>query len=236
VIEFTSTVARLVLLLALVVVVFLLRRLEPYLPSRRARRFVQRGVVPPIELLTAVGAAVWIFSRMVDGRTAWVGFGGTVLFLALAWTARTAIEDFVAGALLRMEGGIERGRRLGAAGVAGRIATLGYRSIEIEADDGATIRLPWRNVAKEAIRLGEGAAASRSHRFTITVPRTRPIERVLEEIPAAALISPWTSTTRLPEVRLQAETDEGYVLEVTAHALDARFAPQIEADIRERMS
>lgn len=235
-IDLTSTVARLVLLFALVAVVFLLRRLEPYLPSRRARRFVQRGLVPPIELLTAVSAAVWIFARLVEGRTAWVGLGWTVLFLALAWTVRTAIEDFVAGALLRMEGGVERGRRLVTAGAAGTIARLGYRSMEIEADDGATIRLPWRNVARDPIRLGEGAAASRSHRFTITVPRSRPIERVLEEIPAAALVSPWASTTRLPEVRLKTETDQNYVLEVTAHSLDARFAPQIEADIRERMS
>ena len=67
------------------------------------------------------------------------------------------------------------------------------------------------------------------------MPRTRPIERILEEIPAAALVSPWASTRRPPEVRLRAETDQAYVIEVTAHAIDARFAPQIEADIRERM-
>ena len=235
-IEFTSTVARLVLLVALVALVVLLRRLEPYLPSRRARRFVQRGVVPPVELLTAVSVAVWVFARLVDGRAAWVGLGWSVLFLAIAWTARTAIEDFVSGALLRMEGGVERGRRLVTTGVAGSIVRLGYLSIEIEGDDGAIVRLPWRTVARNPIHLGAGAAASRLHRFTITLPRTRPIERILEEIPAAALVSPWASTTRLPEVRLQSETDQGYVLEVTAHALDARFAPQIEADVRERLS
>jgi hypothetical protein len=85
------------------------------------------------------------------------------------------------------------------------------------------------------MRLREGASASRSHSFTLTVPRTRTIERILDEIPAAALVSPWASTTRLPEVRLRAETDESYVLAVTVHALDARFAPQVEADIRKRM-
>lgn len=235
-IELTTWVARLAAVVGLVVVVVLLRRLEPYLPSRRARRFLQRGLVPPIELLTAVSVAGLIFARLVDGRTAWVGIAWAGLALAFAWTARRAIEDFVTGALLRMEGGVERGRRIGVAGASGRIARLGYRSLEIEADDGSTLRLPWRKVAGDAIRLREGASASRSHSFTITVPRTRPIERVLDELPAAALVSPWASTTRLPEVRLKAETDQSYVLEVTAHALDARFAPQIEADIRKHMA
>ncbi len=235
-IELTSWVARVAAVVALVAVVVLLRRLEPYLPSQRARRFLRRAVVPPVELLAAVSVAGLVFARLVDGRTAWVAIAWAGLALALAWTARTAIEDFVAGALLRMEGGVERGRKVGVAGVSGKIARLGYRSIEIEGDDGSTIRLPWRNVARDAMRLREGTSASRSHSFTITVSRTRPIERVLEEIPAAALVSPWASTTRLPEVRLQAQTDQSYVLEVTTHALDARFAPQIEADIRKRMS
>ena len=235
-IELTSWVARVAALAALVAGVVLLRRLEPYVPSRRARRILQRAVVPSVELFTAASAAGLVFARVVDGRTAWVGIAWAMLFLALAWTARTTIEDFVAGALLRMEGGVERGRRFGVAGVSGRIARLGYRSIEVEADDGSTIRLPWRTVARDPIRLREGVAASRSHSFTLTVPRTRPIERVLDEIPAAALLSPWASTTRLPEVRLRSETDDSFVLEVTAHSLDARFAPQIEADVRKRMT
>lgn len=235
-IEFTVTVARLFLLVALVAAIVVLRRLVPYLPSRRARRFVQRGVLPPVELLTAAGVAVWVFARLVGGQEAWIGLGWSVLFLAIAWTARTLIEDFVAGALLRMEGGVEPGHRLVVRDIAGRIVRLGYLSMEIEGDDGATIRLPWRTVARTPARLGDGAASSRAHRFTLTVARTRPIERILEEIPAAALVSPWASTKRLPEVRLRSETDEGYVLEVTAHALDARFAPQVEADIRERLS
>jgi small-conductance mechanosensitive channel len=235
VIEFTPTAAWLLLILALVATVILLRRLELYLPSRWSRRLVQRWVVPAFELLAAANAAGWIFARVIEGRSPSVAFGWAALFLALGWTARSAIEDFVAGSLLRMEGGVERGRRFGAAGVSGRIARMGYRSLEVEADDGSTIRLPWRNVARGAVRFGQGAAPVQAHSFTIAVPRTRPIERVLEEIPAAALGSPWASTTRLPEVRLQAESDQSYVLEVTAHALDARFAPQIEADIRERL-
>lgn len=225
----------LVVAAVLAAVALLVRRVDRYLPSRRARRVTQRWIVPPIELLAAAAAIGWILGRLLEGRSAWSGLAYTLAVLAVAWTARAAAEDFVAGAILRMEGNIERGRRLDTTGVHGRVASLGFRSVEIEADDGSTVRVPWRTVARKPVRVGAGGSAVRSHSFTITVPRTRPIERVLEEIPSAALLSPWASTTRPPEVQLQGETDTSYILEITAHALDARFAPQIEADIREKL-
>lgn len=234
-INFPDVSGWLVLVLAAVAAAVLLRRLEPYLPSRRARRVLRRWVSPPLELLAAGAFAGWLISRLLDGQSAWTGLAYTLLVLAVAWTARAGLEDFVAGVILRMEGNVERDRRLEVNGVSGRIGALGFRSVAVETDDGTIVRVPWRMTAREPVRLGAAVTAVRSHSFTIDVPRTRPIERILEDIPAAALISPWASTTRLPEVRLRGETATDHVLEITVHALDARFAPQIEADIRNRL-
>jgi small-conductance mechanosensitive channel len=235
VIDLSTTRGWLLLALALAAASMLLRRIEAYLPSRRARRIVRRWIGPVLELLAASSAAGWTLEALVQNRDSTAGLAFAGLFLVLIWTGRNVFGDFVSGVFVRMEGSIEPGRRIATAGVEGRVSRLGYGSVAIEADDGSTLRLPWRTVAGDVVRLGEAGAAIRSHSFTIAVPRDRPIERVLEEIPAAALGSPWASITRLPEVRLQAETDQGYVLRITAHALDARFAPQIEAAIRERI-
>jgi small-conductance mechanosensitive channel len=235
VISFLSATRWLAFILIVAAAALVLRRVVPYLPSRRARRLVDRWLVPPLELCAAAIAAGWVLSRMIDGQTGWATVTWGLLFLAIAWTARSALEDFVAGGLLRMEGEVDRGRRLAAAGLAGRISQLGYRSIAVETDDGSTVRLPWRTLAREPIRLGETGATVRAFTFTLRVPRTRPIERVLEDIPAAALVSPWASTTRLTDVQLRDETEQSYVLEITVHALDPRFAPQIEAAIRDRL-
>jgi len=234
-ISLLSATRWLAFILILAAAALVLRRVVPYLPSRRARRVVNRWVVPPLELFVAAIAAGWILSRMIDGQTGWASITWGLLFLAIAWTARSALEDFVAGGLLRMEGDVDHGRRFTAVGVGGRISQLGYRSIAVETDDGSTVRLPWRTLAREPIRLGETGAAVRAFTFTLNVPRTRPIERVLEDIPAAALVSPWASTTRLTDVQLLTETEQSYVLEITVHALDPRFAPQIEAVIRDRL-
>ena len=234
-IELPFTTRWLGVILILVAAALLLRRLVPYLPSRRTRRAVERWVVPPLELLAAATAAGWILARMLDGRAGWASVVWALLFVAIAWTARSVLEDFVAGRVLRMEGDVSRGRRLAAAGFGGRISQLGYRSVAIEADDGSTIRLPWRTLTREPLRLGEAGAAVSAYSFTLEIPRDRPIERVLEDIPAAALLSPWASTTRMTEVQLRAETEQRYVLGIVVHALDPRFAPQIETAIRERL-
>jgi small-conductance mechanosensitive channel len=235
VIDLSTARGWLLLALALAAAGIVLRRLENYLPSRRARRILRRWVVPALELLAASSAAGWTLEALVENRDSTAGLAFAALFLVLIWIGRNVFGDFVSGVFVRMEGTIEPGRRIAAGGVEGRVSKLGYRSVAVEADDGSTFRLPWRTVAGDIVRLGDAGAAVRSHSFTIAVPRDRPIERVLEEIPAAALASPWASITRIPEVRLQAETEQGYLLRVTAHVLDARFAPQIEAAIRERL-
>lgn len=223
-------------ILILLAAALLLRRLVPYLPSRRTRRMADRWIVPPLELLVAATAAGWVLARLLDGRVGWESVAWVLLFLAIAWMARSVLEDFVAGRVLRMEGELTRGRRLAAAGFGGRISQLGNRSVAVETDDGSTVRLPWQTLAREPLRLGEAGAAVSAYSFTLEVPRDRPIERVLEDIPAAALLSPWASTTRMTEVQLRAETEQGYVLGIVVHALDPRFAPQIETVIRERLA
>jgi small-conductance mechanosensitive channel len=235
VIDLSTARGWLLLALALVLAGLLLRRLENYLPSRRARGILRRWIVPALELAAGATAAGWTLEELVGNRSGNTGIAFAALFLLLIWIGRSVFSDFVTGVFVRMEGTIEPGRRMAVGGVEGRVAKLGFRSVAIESDEGSSFRVPWRTIAGEAIRLGEAGVAIRSHTFTIAIPRSRPIERVLQEIPAAALTSPWASTTQMPEVRLQSETDQSYVLRVTAHALDARFAPQIEAAIREEL-
>jgi len=235
VIDLSTTQGWLLLALGLVSAALLLRRLEHYLSSRRARGIVRRWIVPALELAAGASAAGWTLGELVGNRSGTAGIAFAALFLLLIWIGRSVFSDFVTGVFVRMEGTIEPGRRLAVGDTEGKVAKLGFRSVAVESDDGSSFRVPWGTIAGESIRLGEAGAAVRSHTFTIAIPRDRPIERVLQEIPAAALTSPWASTTQMPEVRLQSETNQSYVLRVTAHALDARFAPQIEAAIREAL-
>jgi len=235
VIDLSTTQGWLLLALSLAAAGLVLRRVESYLASRRARAILRRWVVPALELFAGASAAGWTLEELVRNRDGTTGLAFAALFVLLIWIGRSVFGDFVAGVFVRMEGTIEPGRRMAVGGVEGKVTMLGYRSVAIEADDGSTFRVPWRTIASEAVQLGEGGAAVRSHSFAIAIPRDRPIERLLEEIPAAALTSPWASATQMPEVRRQSETEQGYVLRITVHALDARFAPQIEAAIREKL-
>lgn len=234
--DWRSDFSMLLLLAALVVLAVLFRRLPRFLASRRARLLVARWLQPVTELAVAGVVAIWVIMAATKGPGTERLLVGGPLVLLLLWAFRGVLRDFASGIVLRMDGLIEAGSWIHAAGVEGRVRRVGYRSLEIETVAGTRLALPFSHLATAGIERPAEARAARAHTFRIEVPRTRPLDRVLADLSALALLSPWASAVRPAEVRLVAETDANYLLEVTATAIDPAFATRIETTVRRELA
>jgi small-conductance mechanosensitive channel len=234
-IDWRSDMGVAAVLLMLVAAAALLRRLPRFLASRRARSVIARWLLPLAELAAAGTAAAWLLVAVTRGQSVERLVAGSLLVVGLAWAFRSVLQDFASGIALRMDGLLEPGAWIRAAGAEGRVRRVGYRSVEIETPEGTRVGLPFSTLAHGRIERSAATHAARAHTFTIEVARDRPFERVMAELPALVLLSPWASTARQPEVRLLSENAGGYVLEVTARALDPDFASQIEQTVRREL-
>jgi small-conductance mechanosensitive channel len=234
--DLRSDIGAALALITLLATAALLRRLPRFIASRRARTLITRWLLPATELAIAGFGAGWLLRAATRGVGTETLVAGTLLVLGLAWAFRTVLHDFASGIALRMDGQMEPGSWIRTAGTEGRIRRVGYRSLEIETTEGTRLHLPFSVLANGRIEHSAEARAARAHTFTIEIPRARPLDRIFAELPALALLSPWASPARPPEVRLLDENADVWIIEVTATSIDPAFASQIEGTVRRELA
>lgn len=231
---FTSS-SGLLLAIALAAAVAALRWSAAMVRSTRARDAIRRWAVPILEFAFVVAIALWVTSLAVADLPPSRLVVLVAVLAVLAWAGRRAIDDFGSGVALRMEGVLESERWVRIGGTEGVIRRVGYRSLEIESDDGQRVTIPYSRVAQEKIVAG-GGVGPRAHGFILEIAKNRPLDEVLAEVPAAAMVSPWSSVTRPARVELQSETADSYVLDVTAYSIDPAHNSRIELTVRRLVS
>lgn len=211
----------------------------------RADRIVPRGsrleagiqqwaaAVQAVVVIAGVLAAVQIVFGSDTTTWRWLTMG---IFIVLGWSARHALSDWANGVVLRSEGTLRIGTRIGIGSGRGRIRQLGLRSAEVEAEDGRLLRLPFTTLAKAPIEISPEEVSARSHTFTLRLVGTRDASEVAERIASAALLSPWSSAKPAPTVRLVEADERSTRFEVTVYPVDPTFASNVESSVRENIT
>jgi small-conductance mechanosensitive channel len=218
--------------------IWLLRRAAALLPADRSRRRSLRRALPLAEVAIVLAALAWI-AVLAAGAQPGLATGALLGVIAVALAAAWfAIRDLVAGAVLRAENLFETGEWVRSGALEGRVERVGTRSLDIEAEDGSRVRIPWSVLAAAPLARAVRADAVHSHRFTVQLDGDVPPLAAAERIRRAALESHYASATREPHVRHRTdvqEHDAGPVFEVTVYSPERRFFPEIEREVRERL-
>jgi small-conductance mechanosensitive channel len=226
----------LALLLALVgTVLFAVTRLHQVLPrGSRVEAWMLRwtGAAQALVVLLGLLAAVSLAYPSEPGLGRWLT--AAVLLIAL-WSMRHALSDWASGLVLRAEGTLRVGARIGVDGARSRILRLGLRSAEVETESGRLLRLPYGTLAQGTVEVSPEETVSRSHTFSVEAPGGDAGEQI-PRIVAAAVLSPWSAAQPTPTVRLIDESAEGARFEVTVYPVAPSEARKVEEAVRAAVS
>lgn len=223
----------LILLLALVVIlVVAMARAERVVPrGSRIEAWVQRWAGTG-QALVVVAASLWaIHVAFEDDASTWRWLTLGVL-IVVAWSSRRSLSDWANGVVLRSEGTLRPGGRVGVGTDRGRIRRLGLRSVEVEAEDGRVLRLPYTGLAEVAIEISPQETAARSHTFPVDVAGVADVAELSRKMVAGALLSPWSAAQPTPTVRVLDPRDGVQRFEVTVYPIDPAFVSKVEAAVR----
>ncbi len=194
------------------------------------QRLPQRGLVP-LGLRTAVVAlrlgvltlvllaGMLALPRSLAPAPAYVFVS---LAIAVGWTSRHILGDFLAGVVLVIEHRVTTGARIHVGLVEGPlqgvVRGVGLRFVEIDADDGRHVSVPNRAFLERVVTQDDDSYVPVEVRVHVPSGHdAREVRRLLEEL---ALLSPWLAPVGSPEVHRDSEARDVWV--VRARLVDAR--------------
>lgn len=197
--------------------------------KRRALRFV-----PALQFVGWGVYAIWIVRILVQSQGTTQSLVGPALVIGIfAFASWFAIRDVVGGAILRAEDLYSVGEWLRVGDAAGRVHSVGARSLELELRDGKRLRVPYSLMAASPIAKSEPFGTATAHSFTISAPRSVMVSELKSHIERAALLSMWASTVRIPRVETATASSEHVELEVTVYAIHPDYDLAVENCVRE---
>lgn len=206
---------------------------------RRLRnRLGPRGILPTtlavahlLAKLVALSLAVLFFLSLLPTRA------GLMFLLALAglavavgWSIRDVIPDFLAGLILTFERRVRRGMWISSATFSGQVEQVGLRASILRDERGSELLVPNRELLRAP--LASDPHREREKDVTLRIDATWDAELVRMSISDAVLSSPWAAPGQRPLVFR--DPDEPWLWRVRARLLEPRFGVQFEGELLER--
>lgn len=206
---------------------------------RRLRnRLGPRGVLPTtlavahlLAKLVALSLTVLFLLSLLPTRA------GLMFLLALAglavavgWSIRDVIPDFIAGLILTFERRVRRGMWISSATFSGQVEHVGLRASLLRDERGSELLVPNREVLRAP--LASDPHREREKDVTLRIESTWDAELVRMSISDAVLSSPWAAPGQRPLVFR--DPDEPWLWRVRARLLEPRFGVQFEGELLER--
>ena len=143
-------------------------------------------------------------------------------------------RDYIAGVILKTEMPLEINQTIRAAQVRGKLKKLGYRSAEIETENGQTVRVPYSQLTTGLIAVDSTGTGLKPYEVEIRVDRGKPIQETQDDLIREILYMPWVSWNIQPSIRISAQSPDAITYRVRFYVLSERHAIYAEEHLKKR--
>jgi small-conductance mechanosensitive channel len=205
--------------------------LTVYTLKKQINPYIRR-LFPIIEFSVWMGFLIWGARHVFQ-----TGIAGSIALLVLivgilTWAGSFVVKDWIAGVVFKAEDRYRVDDIVCFHNTRGRLKHLGYRSLTIETDDGSTVEIPYSALVRESA-IEKIPRESACAMFKLPVPSQMPFPDARQRLRAVAMSAPWSSLNRSPNIRLVEREETHYTVEVAAYLIDQRYAPHVEAYVKQ---
>ncbi len=153
------------------------------------------------------------------------------IIIGIGWFV---VRDFIAGIVLKSEMPFQINQHISLPKTAGKLKKLGYRSLEIETDDGKLMKIPYSSLTGEIITCQPAPDRLKRYETTVTIESSAGKEDACDMIAKKIMLLPWTIPVKKPTVEpLDNENEPGERYLVKYFAVNSRHAARISQHIKE---
>ena len=208
----------------------ILRLSSRIIQSLAGKNFIHKvllRIFPLVEFAIWLGFSLWALSRAFSSYPYYhllILLGIGCLVLIASWYF---LRDFVAGIILKTEIPFAKNQKIKVLQTEGILKKLGYRTLEIESNNGEVVKIPYSQLAISSINIQSSNDGMQGYEVIIKVHSSIPIQEVKDKVSSAVLLTPWASMVQAPNVQLLKQHERESEYSVHFHSLSERHAAHI---------
>jgi small-conductance mechanosensitive channel len=157
-----------------------------------------------------------------------------VVIILVAIVAWYFLRDFVAGVVLKTEVPFEINQQIKTTTHTGTLRKAGCRSIELMADKGECIKIPYSQLSSNSFTVVDSNASQQGHEVILKVKSDLPFDDLSSSIKQSLLLLPWVSVNREPCIKELEHSDDSSVVAVFYHTIGNKSSPKVAHYIRSK--
>ena len=208
-----------------------LRRLPTLLSISAGFQARIRSVLPAVSLILWILFGIWAVNTLVsvdDYATVFIATALSIFALLFGWFI---LRDLVARIVFSARHPALQGTHIEAAGFSGRVVRAGMLGIQLRAQGGETIFLPYSSLAAGAVAEHPPERSADEFRLRVAIPGEANGEEAADLLKRHLLLSPWVNATRPPTVQVSGSGTDRFA-DVFFHCLNEEHALHIEESLR----
>jgi small-conductance mechanosensitive channel len=226
------TIYYLIFAIGVFVILRFLSRLLNSIPANKNIHKLILRVFPIVEFAVWMALGIWIMNNIFSDSPYYsiiISAAIGIIALIIGWYF---LRDFVSGIILKTEIAFEINQRIKTPLAEGLLKKLGYRTIEIETDKGDIVKIPYTQIASNAINLQNTDSVMRGHETLLHLNASLPIQDVKEKIEKCILVLPWSSINRAPNISITEQNDVYNTFSIQFYAISHKHATYIAQQIK----
>ncbi len=209
-------------------------KLVPYLIKdyENKRGFIRYFSI--IEIFIWIAFTIFAIQKLSDSNQVY-SFGLFILLMLVGfWILWFYLRNYISGGIFKLNRKFEISDTIQINEYQGKIKALGNHRLELEAENGEIIYIPYSELSNSVIVKLHPGEKVLSHSFTISTLNNKKSNEIQEEIRYEILSLPWSSIKNEPMVKLIHEDKANLVFEIIIYTLKKEYLFQMEQGIRSK--
>ena len=195
-------------------------------------RIIFLRLFPVIEMLLWVSYAFWATHQLFNDLTVYPLLTGSMIIVLVIILGWYLLRDFFSGIILKAENAFEKGQTIITSHATGTIIKLGYRSMEVETNEGENVKIPYSLLSGQKITKPTDKGKGVGYFITLRIPSPLPAEEIQNMIMRRMLEIPWIISGENIEIKIIRTEPDSCSAEIHFHSLSHDLAVKTEENLK----
>jgi len=223
-----------IFILALALYIFLrsVSVLFKILAGKGKSRYIFLRIFPVFEIMLWIFYAFWASHKLFGESTIYPIITGSMIVVLAAVLGWYFLRDFITGIIIKAENAFESGQILKTSIASGKIKGLGYRSMEIETEEGNCIKIPYSLLSNQKLVKPPEKSKGVSRTIQFRIPSKHKSDEIQGMLQRRILEMPWVITGEDVRTDISRLEDDLFHVEVSFRSLNIDLAMKTEDNLK----